>query len=509
LGLLLFAVYLSNGDFLTTADSVPNMYLPSSLLREGNLSFTPEEMPFMFRWGLKTGPETKPARLQRWSQEIEGKRAADLRREGRLEFWEPRYYVSASSREGEYVGIYGPGPGLAALPFYAAGELLWGDLRERRDVVAWLGKVAAAAFAAASAAFVFLAAARRTTLRAASLLALAYGLGTCVWSQSSQALWQQTPVLLFLSVFAWALLRTPETRGSLALAGFALGCAVLCRPTWGLLLAAAGLGLLKTSPRSIVPFGLGAAAPLALLLGYAAVYLESFLDFGQMDAAAGVALQKTGSMDVWQTPLWEGAAGHLASPSRGLLVYSPFLAFAGWGAWAAWRDRAFLPLRALSLGLAALLFLTFRWFDWWGGHSFGYRLIVDTMPIFAVLLIPVVGRILESPAPRRILLGLVAWSVGVQFLGAFAYDQEGWNARAEGVEVRVPGRKKPVVAATSEAAAALGGEFLGPHRLDVDQPEHRARLWSVRDNPIAYYASRFGESRACKRAAIRRFLESR
>ena len=43
-------VYSANGDFLPGNDSKPNVYLPISILREGNPTFTPDEMPFMFVW---------------------------------------------------------------------------------------------------------------------------------------------------------------------------------------------------------------------------------------------------------------------------------------------------------------------------------------------------------------------------------------------------------------------------------------------------------------------------
>lgn len=505
LGALLLAVYASNGDFLSTSDALPNLYLPVSLLREGNVTFTPDEMSFMFRWSLRSGQDVKRVRYR----DLDPAEIPSLRREGRLVPDEPHYYVVPSAREGEYVGIYGPGPGLAALPFVAAGAAAW----DSPAGMSWVGKIAASAFVAASAVFLFLTALETCSARAAWAVALAYGAGTCAWSQSSQALWQQTPVMFFLALGAWALLRKPRARWTLALCGLAFGAAVLCRPTWGVLLLAAGLWLLKTDRKGVGPYAVGAAGPVLALVAYAAVTLDSFLDFGQMGAAAAVALQKTGDMEVWQTPIWTGAAGILLSPSRGLLVYSPFLGFAAWGAWVAWREPSHPALRPLSLALAGLLLLSFRWFDWWGGHSFGYRLVVDTVPLLLVLIIPVADRILSRPGPRWTFAALGAWSVGVQVLGAFAYDQDGWNARAAGYEVRVPGERKPLIAATREEAEALaagrGGRIAGEHRLDVDRPEHRGRLWSLSDNPIAYYAARFTESRAVKRSRLRSLREAR
>ena len=42
--------------------------------------------------------------------------------------------------------------------------------------------------------------------------------------------------------------------------------------------------------------------------------------------------------------------------------------------------------------------------------------------------------------------------------------------------------------------------------LDVDQPEHRHRLWSVGDSQILHYVRHFAESRKQKRRYIRQAL---
>ena len=51
----LFA-YLSNGTlFPLDADTAPNVYLPASVLGDGDLAFSPFEAPFMFAWTAKAG----------------------------------------------------------------------------------------------------------------------------------------------------------------------------------------------------------------------------------------------------------------------------------------------------------------------------------------------------------------------------------------------------------------------------------------------------------------------
>ena len=79
---------------------------------------------------------------------------------------------------------------------------------------------------------------------------------------------------------------------------------------------------------------------------------------------------------------WDLAAGgHLGlllSPSRGLLVYSPFLVLALiW--WArAWtrRTETSALLRSTSIGALALWLVYGAYRDWWGGWVFGSRYLL-------------------------------------------------------------------------------------------------------------------------------------
>jgi hypothetical protein len=56
-------------------------------------------------------------------------------------------------------------------------------------------------------------------------------------------------------------------------------------------------------------------------------------------------------------------------------------------------------------------------------------------------------------------------------------------------------------------ATSTRGRVVGPHRLDVDRPENRHRLWSLADTPIEYYLRTFRASREAKRSRIRAMLE--
>ena len=85
---------------------------------------------------------------------------------------------------------------------------------------------------------------------------------------------------------------------------------------------------LYESKLSALYYFLGASVPGAALATYNTYFLGSPFRFGQSEAGHALALEKTGLPGVWQTPLWDGAAGLLLSPSRGLFFFSPFLLLA-------------------------------------------------------------------------------------------------------------------------------------------------------------------------------------
>ena len=62
-----------------------------------------------------------------------------------------------------------------------------------------------------------------------------------------------------------------------------------------------------------------------------------------------------------------------------------------------------------------LVLMAGKWFDWWGGSTWGYRSIVDTAPFLALLMIPLMARVIAARATRLLFIALLVWSVGVQF----------------------------------------------------------------------------------------------
>lgn len=261
----------------------------------------------------------------------------------------------------------------------------------------------------------------------AFLVALAFGLGSCAWPISSQALWQHPSNAFFLSLSAYFLFGIPERKYYAAYCGAALGMAVLCRPTSAVVVVCVGAYLLWVNRRGFVAFVLGGMPFAVMLAAYNGYYFGNILEFGQTITSKNIALATTGSDDLWQSAIWESLPGLFISPSRGLIFFSPVLLFGFVGAVIAWRDPRFRPLIPLQVATVLLILMAARWYDWWGGSTYGYRPIVDMAPFFALLMIPVIEWVVANRRMRVLFGALLIWSITVQFIGAYSYSVTGWT----------------------------------------------------------------------------------
>jgi hypothetical protein len=509
---LLVPLYAANAGPHPVSDPLVNMYLPVQVLAGGGITFSPLESPFMFVWEFEEPYRTrwelippfgpKPVYFGSWDDEILGRKTGELLKEGALRVREPLYYLSPSATKDRFASIYGPGPGLAAVPYFAALAVVKRDWRENSAILWTETRIFAAACVAGSAVFVYLALLLHLGRGPAIGLSLLYALGTCVWCEPSQALWQQTPTLLFLSMGLYGLLRLPESARMAAAAGLGLGLATLCRPPVGVLLVTTAAVVLRTEKKARLPFLLGCAGPLLLLAILNAVSFGSPFRFGQV--LAGKSLSEDGNV-YQQASLLEGAAGLLISPSRGLLVFTPFFAFSLWGAVACWRTLSPSPaaLRAGGLAFVVAFVLAAKWFAWYGGWCFGYRRLIEWAPLLMLLLIPVAKRILERPALRAAFGICAVVSFAIQALGAYGYDMAAWNG-AVGIQA---GGRVILPRSEEEAKAAEALDGARPVVMDVDDPAFQSRLWSWGDGQIAYMIGRkdvLAQCAAAKAAALER-----
>ena len=424
-----FGAYVSNGDFLPGSDQEGNMLFSVNLLKRRSLSLGPPDAPHAFFWVLEyPGAEPRPVTIETWDPAAE-----TAYRQGRLKAPSHHYYLAATTRPEQYVNTFGLGATLAGLPVYAVLDLFV-DIATDRYWWWHGGAVTASLLTALAAVFVFLAARRFVEPVPALLVALAFGLGSCAWPVSSQALWQHPASTFCLSLGAWFLVRSPEHRRAAAWCGAAFGMAVLCRPTTAAAVVCAGAYLLYADRRRCAAYVLGGLPFLVILAAYNGYYFGSPFEFGQTVASKIIALRDTGSESLWQSSWWESLPGLFISPSRGLVWFSPVLLFGVISAGAVWREPRYRLLIPLQAAVVLMILVAGKWVDWIGGLTWGYRSIIDTTPFLALLMTPVMERVIAGRVSRVIFGALLLWSAGAGFVGAWSYSAVGWHTMTQAYE---------------------------------------------------------------------------
>lgn len=316
---------------------------------------------------------------------------------------------------------YLPGNALLLTPLAAAANVL-GVRPPSSLALGVLAKLQASLLVSASVAVLFVVLRRIVDRRAALLLTFAYAFGTFAFAIASQILWEHAASLLFISLSLLFSLGSARTAHR---AGIPVGLAVLVRPQNALF----GLGVLAflwLRRRQAVPGFLAWGAPSAAFL-----FVFDLVALGSPFATTRVWL--------WGTDPVEGAIGMFLSPSRGLLVYGPFLLVAIASLANAWRRREpvdvaepvrerILLLRIMGIVLAANVILFAMHEEWWGGWAYGNRYLGDLAPVYLLAIAHVWSRWLSRPWARTAFAAAVAWSVLLQALGA-AYQYFYWHGR--------------------------------------------------------------------------------
>ncbi|MDC8016208.1 hypothetical protein [Tahibacter soli] len=389
------AVYNANLRQIGAGDTVPARYLPLMLWHDGT---------------LEAG---KQARLYAHGHPTALPRYRPANDDGKVVWFEPTAYWLIRTREHELASFYPVVTPLLVAPLYAPAAS-WLDARGWEQphvdrVAEWMEKLAASILAALAGVIVFLLL-RREGNRWAMPLAVAFAFGTNTWMISSQALWQHGTGELLIAL-ALLLVAGPARAVRLALLGAVCVLMTANRPPDALVAAAIGAVVVWRDWRSTPWLIAGAVVPIAALLRYNVGFM------GHLAGGYGVVKPP---VNFFQGD-WSGLAGLLVSPARGLLVFSPFLAFVVVG----WIRRLRSPdtrALAVALGLAVIgQLLLYAQGDWRAGTSWGPRWLTDILPILVWMLAP--APLVLRPAARGVFVAAIAASIGVQAIGAFWYTK--------------------------------------------------------------------------------------
>jgi hypothetical protein len=316
------------------------------------------------------------------------------------------------TRPHQLASLYPVVTSLLVAPLYVPA-VIWLDAhgweQPRVDRVAELmEKVSASLLASVASVLMFLLL-RRERIRWSLPLAVAFAFGTNTWMTSSQALWQHGTGELLIAL-ALLLVVAPASPVRTALLGAVCVLMAANRPPDALIAGAVVLFTVWSRRCNALWLLAGAAVPLTALL----YYVLNFIGH----VAGGYALGKAPN-EIFFRRDWSGVPGLLVSPTRGLLVFTPFLVFVPVGLIQRLRASSSRGLAvALSVAAAAQLLL-YSQTDWRAGVSWGPRYLTDLLPILVWMLAP--APFVMRPVARGLLVLAMAASVVVQTIGAFWY----------------------------------------------------------------------------------------
>lgn len=263
-------------------------------------------------------------------------------------------------------------------------------------------------------------------------IALVAAFASPAWSTLSRALWSHTWLAVLLAAALWHLVRAH--RRGVAPNGILLATLLLwayfTRPTAALVIVAVAIYLWLVDRRQTALYGIVALAWWGLFVAW------SWHSYGRALPPYYFLLTEARVVDHTSFPV--ALAGVLASPSRGLLVFCPWLLVL---AWMLWRYRRLLPQRRLAYMAGALCVLQTLLVAaaprWWGGWSYGPRLQSDMLPWLMVLAVLAVDAWLRAGTPTGSVRGrietagmalTVLLSVGLHAPGALSPRTYGhWN----------------------------------------------------------------------------------
>ena len=122
----------------------------------------------------------------------------------------------------------------------------------------------------------------------------------------------------------------------------------------------------------------------------------------------------------------EGLSGQWISPNRGLLIFCPFVLFSLLSIVRSLRtrDQFYLPI-ALSLIVFSLVVSMFP--VWWGGRSYGPRLLTEAIPYLVLLLLPLREEIETSRRIAGLFVLSILLAFAIQFRGITSQEPHAWN----------------------------------------------------------------------------------
>ncbi|MBK6608566.1 MAG: hypothetical protein IPG24_24595 [Leptospiraceae bacterium] len=245
---------------------------------------------------------------------------------------------------------------------------------------------------------------------------------TLVFSTVSRGLWQHSGSILLLSLTLYGFLT--ERKQWMILSAIPLFFSYVVRPTNLLPIVFFSLiAIYRLKLKSVFFLGQG-------FLVLSIFFYINFLLFGSI-VHPYYDFRKVSGSDSF----YEALVANLFSPGRGLFIYSPIFIFSIYGIY---LKKKMEKLSVFDYAIFSIVILHWilvsRNLNWWGGHSYGYRLLSDTIPFFIYYLIFSVQYIDKRTIMYGFLLFTLLISFYINFKGAQYMETYLWNLVPDNID---------------------------------------------------------------------------
>ena len=329
---------------------------------------------------------------------------------------------------GNVVYCYPNGTSILSIPFVALMNELGVHTFNQDGLCNPIGEaiiqhVLAALLMAGFTVVVFNTAAQIVAVGPSLIVAVGTAFGTQVWSSASRIMWSHTWLIFLGGLVAYYMLGREtgwiKRAHPIALATL-LSWMYLVRPTGAIPVLCVTIYVIAFWPRDFIAYSLTGLAWLAGFVWY------SWFTFGKL--IPDYYLDSRISINHLASTL----PAILISPSRGLFIFVPALIFVFYLLIRYWTTVPYPRLAILSLSIVTIqTVLVALWPNWWGGYSYGPRLLADTLPWLALLaILGCAARLRTAKFSRSEVVAafaLLALSIAINGRGALSWPSAKWN----------------------------------------------------------------------------------
>jgi len=272
--------------------------------------------------------------------------------------------------------------------------------------------------------------------RRSALVGLAYGLATPAYAYATLAYGHQVAASCLIASFALLWRDGPRARLRSSLAGFLASYASVVEIQVGPVSAILGFYLLalvigqRRPWSSVLAFGLGAAVPAGILLGYNALAFGSPWKMGYFFLVTPRFREVHSASNPLglARPDWPKLAELLWGERRGLVRYAPIVALTIPGLVALVCRRLFGMAAVCFATIMALYLMNLSYPEWTGGWTTGPRLLVPLLP-FAMLPVAALLAVGGRPTTAMAVVLAMAGAVVILMFQAIGARVPDWIAR--------------------------------------------------------------------------------